>query len=121
MTVRSVPAGFAPLLELEQPRVVTTAQVNDLAQRAELGVPVDVVVRRLRERGWLLPPATRGVWEFAPATRSSSCVQRLRGIPRRRTPSHRSPRPSCSALRIRVSARYGSIRVNDVHEEKSWH
>lgn len=75
MTVRSVPAGFAPLLqslELEQPRVVTTAQIGDFAQEAGLGVPVDVVVRRLRERGWLLPLATRGVWEFAPAARAGA-------------------------------------------------
>ncbi len=75
MTVRSVPAGFAPLLELlelEQPRVVTTAQIGDLAQAAGLGVPVDVIVRRLRERGWLLPLATKGVWEFAPAARAGA-------------------------------------------------
>jgi len=75
MTVRSVPAGFAPLLqllELEQPRVVTTAQIGDFAQEAGLGIPVDVTVRRLRERGWLLPLATRGVWEFAPAARAGA-------------------------------------------------
>ena len=73
MTVRSVPAGFAPLLqllELEQPRVLTTSQLGDLSQQAGLGMPVDVVVRRLRERGWLLPLATKGVWEFAPADRA---------------------------------------------------
>ncbi len=75
MTVRSVPSGFAlllQLLELEQPRVVTTAQVGDFAQEAGLGIPVDIVVRRLRERGWLLPLATRGVWEFAPAARAGA-------------------------------------------------
>lgn len=75
MTVRSVPAGFAPLLELlelEQPRVVTTAQIGDFAQEAGLGIPVAVVVRRLRERGWLLPLATKGVWEFAPAARAGA-------------------------------------------------
>jgi hypothetical protein len=75
MTVRSIPSGFAPLLqllELEQPRVVTTAQLGDLAQDAALETPVDVVVRRLRERGWLLPLATKGVWEFAPASRAGA-------------------------------------------------
>src|SRR5665648_192901 len=75
MTVRSIPSGFAPLLqllELEQPRVVTTAQLGDLAQDAALKMPVDVVVRRLRERGWLLPLATKGVWEFAPASRAGA-------------------------------------------------
>ncbi len=75
MTVRSVPAGFAPLfelLELEQPRVVTTAQLGDFAQDAGLSMPVDLVARRLRERGWLLPLATKGVWEFAPAARAGA-------------------------------------------------
>lgn len=75
MTVRSVPAGFAPLLELlelEQPRVVTTAQLSRFAQEAGLGVPVEIAVRRLRERGWLLPLATKGVWEFAPAARAGA-------------------------------------------------
>ncbi len=75
MTVRTVPPTLAPvleLLELEQPRVVTTAQIGDLAQQAGVGWPVDVVVRRLRERGWLLPLATKGVWEFAPAARAGA-------------------------------------------------
>jgi hypothetical protein len=75
MTIRSVPPGFAPLLELlelEQPRVVTTAQLGDMAQDAALRMPVDLVVRRLRERGWLLPLATRGAWEFAPAARAGA-------------------------------------------------
>lgn len=75
MTARSIPSGFASLLELlelEQPRVVTTAQIGDFAQDAGLPVPVDVAVRRLRERGWLLPLATRGVWEFAPAARAGA-------------------------------------------------
>jgi len=75
MTVRSVPSGFAPLLELlelEQPRVVTTARIGDFAQEAGLGIPIDIVVRRLRERGWLLPLATKGVWEFAPAARAGA-------------------------------------------------
>lgn len=75
MTARSVPVGFAALLqllELEQPQVLTTAQIGDLVLRAGLSVRVDVAIRRLRERGWLLPLATRGVWEFAPAARAGA-------------------------------------------------
>ncbi|MBI5232146.1 MAG: type IV toxin-antitoxin system AbiEi family antitoxin domain-containing protein [Coriobacteriales bacterium] len=75
MAVRSIPAGLAQLLqllELEQPRVLTAAQVGGLAQEAGLQTPTDVVVRRLRERGWLLPLATKGVWEFAPADRAGA-------------------------------------------------
>ncbi len=75
MTVRSVPAGFAPLLELlelEQPRVVTTAQLSRFSHEAGLDIPFEIAVRRLRERGWLLPLATKGVWEFAPAARAGA-------------------------------------------------
>jgi hypothetical protein len=73
MTARTVPKGVAPLLqllELEQPRVVTAAQVRAWALDAGISWPADLVIRRLRERGWLLDLATRGVWEFAPAARA---------------------------------------------------
>lgn len=73
MTVRSIPAGLAPLLqmlELEQPRVLTAARLADFAHEAGIRTSADMVVRRLREHGWLLPLATRGVWEFAPADRA---------------------------------------------------
>ena len=73
MTARTVPRGLAPLLqllELEQPRVVTAAQLRAWALDAGVSWPADLVIRRLRERGWLLDLATRGVWEFAPAARA---------------------------------------------------
>lgn len=75
MTARNISTTLAPLLqtmELEQPRVVSTADLREWAQEAQVTWPVDVVVRRLRERGWLLDLATRGVWEFAPAARAGA-------------------------------------------------
>ena len=75
MTVRTIPPGFVTLLELlelEQPRVVTAAQVGHLAEQAAVRLPTEVVIRRLRERGWLLDLATKGVWEFAPASRAGA-------------------------------------------------
>lgn len=75
MTVRTIPPGLAPLvqiLELEQPRVVTAAQLGRWAEEVGLRWSVDLVVRRLRERGWLLDLTTRGVWEFAPASRAGA-------------------------------------------------
>jgi hypothetical protein len=75
MTVRDISATLAPLLqtmELEQPQVVATSQLRAWAQDAGVTWPVDVVVRRLRERGWLLDLKTRGVWEFAPAARAGA-------------------------------------------------
>jgi len=73
MTARTIPEGLASLLqllELEQPRVVTASQLEAWSSQAGVTWPGDVVVRRLRERGWLLDLATRGAWEFVPAARA---------------------------------------------------
>lgn len=75
MTARSVPSGLASLLELlelEQPRVITSVQLDILSREAGIDWPTDLVIRRLRERGWLLPLVTKGVWEFAPAARAGA-------------------------------------------------
>lgn len=75
MTARDVTAKLAPLLqklELEQPRVVTKTELQSAAASAGLTWPVEVAIRRLRERGWLLDLETRGVWEFAPAARAGA-------------------------------------------------
>jgi hypothetical protein len=75
MTARTIPEGLASLLqllELEQPKVVTTLQLAAWSSEAGVTWPGDVVVRRLRERGWLLDLATRGVWEFIPAARAGA-------------------------------------------------
>ena len=75
MTVRDIPSSLAPLielLELDQPRVVTTADLQILATQAGIDWPVDLIVRRLRQRGWLLDLRTRGAWEFAPAARAGA-------------------------------------------------
>jgi predicted transcriptional regulator of viral defense system len=55
-------------LELESARVVTIAELADLVKRAGVQTEVRVVADRLRRLGWLLPTATAGVWEFAPAS-----------------------------------------------------
>jgi hypothetical protein len=60
------------LLELEQPRVVSRDSLERLAQEAGIQWPTNVVLQRLRERGWLLDLKTRGVWEFAPAARAGA-------------------------------------------------
>jgi hypothetical protein len=59
--------GILEDLELEQPMLVTSEQLAELAQRHGLRTPTRIVAARLRERGWLLPTGQRGVWEFAPA------------------------------------------------------
>lgn len=75
MTARSTSPGLAPLLELfelEQPRVLTAAGLAEYADQAGVDWPTNVIAQRLRERGWLLPLSTRGVWEFAPAARAGA-------------------------------------------------
>lgn len=54
-------------LELDAPEVVTMADLSELVERTGIGTEPRLVAARLRERGWLLPTGTRGVWEFAPA------------------------------------------------------
>jgi len=74
-TGRTIPRGLArlvELLELEQPRVLTTPQLARLASQAEVAWPTELLIRRLREHGWLLDLGTRGVWEFAPAARAGA-------------------------------------------------
>lgn len=75
MTKRTIPKGLAPLvekLELEQPRVLTASQLAAWAAEAGVVWSTRLIAQRLRERGWLLDLATRGVWEFAPAARAGA-------------------------------------------------
>ena len=55
-------------LELDQPELVTSTDLARLVEEAGLGTPAKVVAARLRDAGWLLATARRGVWEFAPAS-----------------------------------------------------
>ncbi len=70
---RSVPsrlAGVVEVLELEQPRVVTVADLDGLGRSSGLSMSGAALGYGLRRLGWLLPLRTRGVWEFAPAARA---------------------------------------------------
>jgi len=75
MTARSSTPSLSrllELLELEQPRVVTRQDLEDWAREAGIAWPINVVLQRLRQRGWLLDLKTRGAWEFAPAARAGA-------------------------------------------------
>lgn len=63
-------AGVLEALELDQPRVVTADQLDDLARASGLAMSGTALGYELRRLGWLLPLRTRGVWEFAPAARA---------------------------------------------------
>ena len=72
---RSVPRSVAPVLEaleLDQPTIVTLGMLSDLVAVTGAGVSPDYAARMLRERGWLLPLRTVGVWEFAPGARAGA-------------------------------------------------
>ncbi|GAB3633030.1 hypothetical protein GCM10027421_23830 [Microbacterium shaanxiense] len=67
---RTIPRSLAAVLEdleLEQSSLVTIGDLARLVERHHIRTPTKIVASRLRERGWLLPTARRGVWEFAPA------------------------------------------------------
>lgn len=71
MTVpaRTLSRGLAHLvaeLELRQPTLVSVDDLARLADEAGLQTAARVLAGRLRDAGWLLPTAQRGVYEFAP-------------------------------------------------------
>ena len=59
-------------LELDQPTLVTLGLLEELVKETNAGVSADHVARMLRERGWLLPLRTSGIWEFAPGARAGA-------------------------------------------------
>ncbi len=70
---RSVPRSIAPVLEaleLEQPTLVTLGLLEELVEGTDSSATH--AARMLRERGWLLPLRTPGVWEFAPGARAGA-------------------------------------------------
>lgn len=70
---RALPARLAAVveeLELEQPRVVTIADLQRLTQAAGLPMSGRDLGYQLHRLGWLLSLRTRGAWEFAPAARA---------------------------------------------------
>jgi hypothetical protein len=75
---RSLPARLAPIveeLELEQPRVVTLAQITDVADRFGTGGPqgrAREIAYELQRRGWLGRLRTMNAWEFIPGARAGA-------------------------------------------------
>ena len=51
---------------------MTRGELESYAQKAGVHWPANVLVQKLRDRGWLLDLKTRGVWEFAPAARAGA-------------------------------------------------
>lgn len=79
-TARPVPRSLSAVLaelELVAPETVDRALIERVLSaagdpKAASRARVDDVIDRLRRAGWLLPMRTRGVWEFAPASRSGA-------------------------------------------------
>jgi hypothetical protein len=75
---RSLTARLAPIveeLELEQPRVVTLAQITNIADRTSAdGTPAGVreIAYELQRRGWLGRLRTMNTWEFLPGARAGA-------------------------------------------------
>lgn len=70
---RSIPSSLAPVLEhleLEQKSSVTVEEISRITESHGIRTPGKLVAHRLARRGWLLPTAVRGTWEFAPAARA---------------------------------------------------
>lgn len=75
LTQRSVPRSVASVLEtleLDQPTLVTLSLLEELIGENESSTSAAYAARILRERGWLLPLRSPGVWEFAPGARAGA-------------------------------------------------
>jgi predicted transcriptional regulator of viral defense system len=69
LMTRAISPSLGPIvteLELDAPEVITMADLKALATGVGVDTEPRVLADRLRKRGWLLPTATAGVWEFAP-------------------------------------------------------
>ena len=67
---RSISRNMALLLEhleLEQPSLVTNAELQTLLDSEGIKTPSRVFASRLHTNGWFLATEQRGVWEFVPA------------------------------------------------------
>lgn len=73
--VRSLPRALAAVtaeLEMNEATFVTLEQITEIAARHDIASSPRDIAWRLRKHGWLLPTATRGVWEFAPAAHAGA-------------------------------------------------
>lgn len=68
-------APVLELLELEQPKIVTLAEIANMLRSLGISTSPTKAVHRLRERGWLLPTGVRGAYEFAPGERAGAISQ----------------------------------------------
>lgn len=66
----SVTARIVEHLELEQAFLVTLEDLRVLMGDSDTQSEPKLVAQRLRNRGWLLPTAFPGVWEFAPGAQA---------------------------------------------------
>jgi hypothetical protein len=67
--------SIAPVLEaleLDQPQVVTTDDIEQLRQASGTKSSTRYLIEVLTDEGWLLPLRNQGVWEFAPAARAGA-------------------------------------------------
>lgn len=65
-------AAVLEALELEQPQVVTTDDIDELRRTTGTTSSTRYVIELLTDEGWLLSLRSRGVWEFAPAARAGA-------------------------------------------------
>jgi hypothetical protein len=68
-------AGVLATLEYERKRLITTDMLTAILQKEKVATPTRVVAARLREKGWLIATACRGVWEFSPAALAGTYSQ----------------------------------------------
>ena len=67
-TISKSMAGILEDLELDNKSYVTLEELAELAKRHGVSTEPAMIASRLKQSGWLLSTAQRGVWEFASAS-----------------------------------------------------
>ncbi len=67
-TITRSMAGILEELELDNKSYVTLEELAALARKHDVSTKPATIASRLKQSGWLLPTAQRGVWEFASAS-----------------------------------------------------
>lgn len=83
---RTLSRGLAPIverLEIERAEFVTSKEIATIAESVGLATPAAVLATRLRRSGWLLPTASRGIYEFSPGAHAGAVSRGSATLPLR--------------------------------------
>ena len=114
-TISKAMSGILEDLELDNKSYVTLKELQAMAERHGVRTEPTMIASRLKQSGWLIPTAQRGVWEFAPAAVAGSFS---RNDPLREIRAFRIAHPQISCYLCLQTAAWAMGLADRVPEEK---